>query len=61
MHTKAVRSRNEMLLAPAKLVDSGCRKTLKLAVLEKWEAAISQAYQRLQYSLAQTALQLDVS
>jgi hypothetical protein len=45
---------------PGKLVESGRQKTLKLAVSEKWWAAISQAYKRLQRWLARTAPQLDV-
>ena len=36
VHTEAVTSRDELLLIPAKLVESGRQKTLKLAVGEKW-------------------------
>ena len=43
----------------AKLVESGRQKTLKLGVGEKWWAAISQAYKRLERWLATTAPQLD--
>jgi hypothetical protein len=60
VHTEAVTSRDELLLVPAKLVESGRQKTLKLAVSEKWWAAISQAYKRLQRWLARTAPPLDV-
>jgi hypothetical protein len=60
VHTEAVRSRDELLLIPAKLVQSGRQKTLKLAVSEKWWAAIRQAYKRLKRCLARTAPQLDV-
>jgi hypothetical protein len=60
VHTEAVRSRDELLLIPAKLVQSGRQKTLKLAVWEKWWAAIRQAYKRLKRWLARTAPQLDV-
>lgn len=57
-HTEAVTSRDELLMIPAKLVESGRRKTLKLAVSEKWWAAISQAYERLRRWLERTAPQL---
>jgi hypothetical protein len=60
VHTEAVRSRDELLLIPAKLVQSGRQKTLKLAVSEKWWAAIRQAYKRLKRWLARTASPLDV-
>jgi hypothetical protein len=60
VHTEAVTSRDELLLVPAKLVESGRQMTLKLAVSEKWWAAIRQAYKRLQRWLARTAPQLDV-
>lgn len=60
VHTEAVTSGDALLLVPAKLVESGRQKTLKLAVTEKWWAAISQAYKRLQRRLARTAPQLDV-
>jgi len=59
-HTEAVTSRDELLLIPAKLVESGRQKTLKLAVGEKWWAAISKAYKRLRRWLDRTAPQLDV-
>lgn len=59
VHTEAVTSRDELLLIPAKLVESGRRKTLKLAVGAKWWAAIQQAYERLGRWLARTAPQLD--
>ena len=58
-HTEAVTSRDELLLIPAKLVQSGRQKVLKLAVSEKWWAAISQAYKRLERWLSQTAPQLN--
>jgi len=60
VHTEAVTSCDELLLVMAKLVKSGRQKTLTLAVSEKWWAAVSQAYKRLQRWLAQTAPQLDV-
>jgi hypothetical protein len=60
VHTEAVTSRDELLLIPAKLVESGRRKTLKLAVSEKWWSAIAQAYKRLQRWLAATAPQLEI-
>ena len=60
VHTEAVTSRDELLLVPAKLVESGGQETLKLAVSEKLRAAISQAYERLQRWLARTVPQLEV-
>jgi hypothetical protein len=60
VHTEAVTSREELLLVPAKLVESGRQKNLKLAVSEKWWAAIRQAYKRLKRWLARTSPQLDV-
>jgi hypothetical protein len=60
VHTEAITSRDELLLIPAKLVESGRQKTLKLGVGEKWWAAIRQAYKRLQRWLTSTAPQLDV-
>ncbi len=59
VHTEAVTRRDELLLIPAKLVESGRQKTLKLAVSAKWWAAIQQAYERLGWWLDRTAPQLD--
>ena len=58
-HYEAVTSRDELLVIPAKLVESGRQKTLKLSVGENWWAAIARAYQRLQRWLHSTAPQLD--
>ncbi len=60
VHTEAITSRDELLLIPAKLVESGRRKILKLGVSDKWWAAIAQAYKRLQRWLAATAPQLEI-
>lgn len=57
-HREAITSRDELLVMPAKLVESGRQKTLKLSVGEKWWAAISRAYQRLQRWLSSIAPQL---
>lgn len=51
-HFEAVTSRDELLVIPAKLVESGRQKTLKLSVGEKWWDTIAQAYARLQRWLA---------
>ena len=51
-HYEAVTSRDELLVIPAKLVESGRQKTLKLSVGEKWWDAIARAYERLQRWLA---------
>lgn len=59
VHTEAVTSRDELLLIPAKLVQGGRQKALKLAVGDKWWAAIYQAYKRLERWLARTAPQLE--
>jgi hypothetical protein len=60
VHTEAVTSRDKLLLIPAKLVESGRQKTLKLAVSDKWWTAIAAAYQRLQTWLRRTAPQWEV-
>ncbi|HEY9249184.1 MAG TPA: transposase [Rariglobus sp.] len=57
-HREAITSRDELLVMPAKLVESGCQKTLKLSVGEKWWNAISRAHQRLKRWLASIAPQL---
>ena len=59
-HTEAIKSRDELLLMPAKLVASGRQRTLNMSVGKKWWAALSQAYTRLQRWLCRTAPQLDV-
>ena len=59
-HHEAVTSRDELLVIPAKLVESGRQKTLKLSVGETWWRALSRAYARLQRWLAATAPQLSV-
>ncbi len=58
-HHEAITSRDELLVIPAKLVESGRQKTLKLSVGEDWWSALSRAYQRLQRWLASTAPQLN--
>jgi hypothetical protein len=60
-HTEAIKSRYELLLIPAKLVLSGRRKIIKLAVGGKLASFLKQAYQRLQEWLSQTAPQLSLS
>ncbi len=57
-HREAITSRDDLLVMPAKLVESGRQKTLKLSVGEKWWSTISLAYQRLQRWLASIAPQL---
>jgi hypothetical protein len=47
-HTEAIKSRYELLLIPAKLVLSGRRKIVKLAVGGKFASFLKQAYQRLE-------------
>ena len=46
-HREAITSRDDLLVMPAKLVESGRQKTLKLSVGEQWWNSISRAYQRL--------------
>ena len=60
-HTEAVKSRYELLLIPAKLVLSGRRKTVKLAVGGKFANFLKQAYQRFEKWLKRTAPQLSLS
>jgi len=60
-HTEAIKSRYELLLIPAKLVLSGRRKIIKLAVGEKFARFLKQAYQRLEEWLRRTAPQLSMS
>jgi hypothetical protein len=47
-HTEAIKSRYELLLIPAKMVLSGRRKIVKLAVGSKFASFLKQAYQRLE-------------
>ena len=58
-HREAITSRDDLLVMPAKLIETGRQKTLKLSVGDKWWAAISLSYQRLQRWLASIAPQLD--
>lgn len=58
-HHEAITSRDELLVMPAKLVETGRQKTLKLSVGDQWWASISLSYQRLQRWLASIAPQLD--
>ena len=58
-HREAITSRDDLLVMPAKLVETGRQKTLKLSVGDKWWAAISLCYQRLERWLASIAPQLD--
>lgn len=60
-HTEAVKSRYELLLIPAKLVLSGRRKIVKLAVGSKFAGFLKQAYKRLEEWLSRTAPQLSLS
>ena len=60
-HTEAVRSRYELLLISAKLVLSGHRKIIKLAVGSKFASFLKQACQRLEKWLGRTAPQLSLS
>ena len=60
-HTEAIKSRYELLLIPAKLVLSGRRKIVKLAVGNKFASFLKQAYQRLEQWLSRTAPQLSLS
>lgn len=60
-HTEAVKSRYELLLIPAKLILSGRRKIVKLAVGNKFSSFLKQAYKRLEQWLNQTAPQLKLS
>ena len=60
-HTEAAGSRHELLLIPAKLVLSGRRRIVKLAVGSKLADFLRQAYARLQRWLGQTAPQLTLT
>jgi hypothetical protein len=60
-HTEAMKSRYELLLIPAKMVLSGRRKIVKLAVGSKFASFLKQAYQRHEEWLGQTAPQLSLS
>jgi hypothetical protein len=56
-----VQNRYELLLIPAKMVLSGRRKIVKLAVGGKFASFLKQAYQRLERWLSQTAPQLNLT
>jgi hypothetical protein len=60
-HTEAIRSRYELLLIPAKLVLSGRRKIVKLAVGGKFANFLKQAYRRLEKWLSRSAPQLNLT
>lgn len=60
-HTEAIKSRYELLLIPAKMVLSGRRKIVKLAVGGKFASFLKEAYQRLERWLGQTAPQLNLT
>ena len=60
-HTEAIKSPYELLLIPDKLVLSGRRKIIKLAVGGKFASFLKQAYQRLEQWLRRTAPQLSLS
>jgi hypothetical protein len=60
-HTEAVRSRHELLFIPAKLVLSGRRRIVKLAVGSKFASFLKQAYRRLEQWLGRTAPQLNLT
>jgi hypothetical protein len=57
-HTEAITSRHELLLIPAKLVLSGRRKIVKIAVGARFACFLKQAYRRLLEWLGRTAPQL---
>lgn len=61
VHTEAIKSRYELLLIPAKLVLSGRRRIVKLAVGGRFASFLKQAYERLERWLGQTAPQLSLS
>lgn len=60
-HTEAIKSRYELLLIAAKMVLSGRRKIVKLAVGSKFASFLKQAYKRLEQWLSQTAPQLNLT
>lgn len=60
-HTEAIKSRYELLLIPAKMVLSGRRKIVKLAVGSRFASFLKQAYQRLVQWLSRTAPQLNLT
>jgi hypothetical protein len=60
-HTEAIKSRYELLLIPAKMVLSGRRKIVKLAVGKQLASFLKQAYRRLEEWLSRTAPQLSLS
>ena len=57
-HHEAITSRDELLVMPTKLVDTGRQKLLKLSGGDQWWAAISLSYQRLLRWLASIAQHL---
>ncbi len=60
-HTEAIRSRHELLFIPSKLVLSGRRRIVKVAVGSKLAGLLKQAYRRLEQWLGRTAPQLGLS
>lgn len=60
-HTEAVSSRYELLMVPSRLVTSGRKKSVKLAVSGKFAQQLRAAYERLNRWLGSTAPQLSLS
>lgn len=60
-HTEAIKSRYGLLLIPAKMVLSGRRQIVKLAVGKRFADFLKQAYRRLEEWLSQTAPQLSLA
>lgn len=60
-HTEAITSRYELLMLPARLVQSGRKKTVKLAVGNQLKSLLKAAYTKLQQWLNATAPQLNLN
>ena len=60
-HTETIKSRYELQLIPAKMIMSGRRKIVKLAVGGKFASFLKEAYQRLEQWLKRTAPQLTLT
>jgi hypothetical protein len=60
VHAEALTSRDQFLLIPAKLVESGRQKTVKLSIGSNGWATLPEAYNKLQAWLASTASQFKI-
>ena len=60
-HTESVSSRYELLMIPSRMVVSGRKRSVKMAVSGRWKDQLRAAYERLNQWLKSTAPQLTLT